>query len=276
MEQIVKYEPVRTMEQMTDYHKDYEYYSKSFLMQFEKSPLAAFTYMNTERVPTDAIIFGQAYHAVIDGTFKDSFVSDKEIFDTIGGKSPRSTNAYKEWVAEQTKQIIQFPDIEILKQMILQLKENEVVKRINAFELVQEMPFYAEISGYKVKCKPDGLQIGRGKNGENLVIDWKTTDDLSEYSIKRSIFKYGYDVQAALYCEIIAKLNNDVETNMLFIFQDKNAPYDVLPVLVKWDSEIMQFGRDKWRTYAQKADECFKSGIWPGVASKYSENLLIL
>jgi len=261
---------------MKDYHKDYSHYSKSFLVQFEKSPLAAFTYMNEEKESTKAMDFGRAYHAAIDGTFKDTFVSDKAIYDEIGGKSPRATNKYKEWIAEQTKEVIQFESIETIKTMILELQKNEVVKRINAFDLVQEMPFYAEISGYKVKCKPDGLQIGRGKNGENLVIDWKTTDDLSEYSIKRTIFKYGYDVQAALYCEIIAKLNNDTETNMLFIFQDKNAPYDVLPVLVKWDSEIMQIGRDKWREYAAKADECFKSGVWPGVASKYNENLLIL
>jgi len=260
---------------MYDYHKDYEYYSKSLLVQFEKSPLAAFTYMNEKKEPTPAMIFGQAYHAIIDGSFKDSFVSDKEIYDSIGGKSPRSTNAYKEWVANQDKLIIQFNDIEVLKLMMLQLKQNEVVKKINAFELVQEQPFKAEISGYKVKCKPDGLQIGRGKNGENLIIDWKTTDDLSEYSIKRSIIKFGYDVQAALYCEIISKLNNDSETNMLFIFQEKNAPYDVLPVLVKWDGETMQFGRDKWREYAALAEMCFSTNVWPGVASKYSENLLI-
>lgn len=261
---------------MSDYHKNYEYYSKSFLCQFEKSPLAAWHYMNSEKESTKAMDFGRAYHAIIDGSFNDLFESDRIIYSEIDSKSPRATNAYKQWVSEQEKSVIQWEQIDIIEQMLIQLHSNDVVRRINAFELVQEKPFYAEISGYKVKCKPDGLQISRGKKGENLVIDWKTTDDISEYGIRRSMYKYGYDVQAALYCEIISKLNNDTETNMLFIFQDKNAPYDVLPVLVKWDSDVMQLGREKWREYAQKANECFIKNEWPGAASKYSEKLLIL
>lgn len=257
-----------------DYHKDFTHLSKSFLIQFEKSPLHAYHYMNSKRVPTPAMIFGQAYHAYMDGSFENLFITDTIICESIGGSKPRATNAYKEWVSQQTKQIISEQDLAEIKAMREQLEKTEIVKRINAFNLVQEQPFYAEIDGYKVKCKPDGLQLNRGKNGEHLIIDWKTTDDLKY--IERTIIKYGYDVQAALYCEIISKLNEGKETNMLFIFQEKSAPYDVLPVLIKWTGDTMFNGKRKWREYAQQAKQCFETNIWPSAGDLLIDKCIIL
>jgi hypothetical protein len=62
----------------------------------------------------------------------------------------------------------------------------------------------------------------------------------------------------------------------MFIFQEKTAPYDVLPVLVQWDSDTMNEGRNKWRNYYIKARKCFETGIWPGVSSKFPEQCLIM
>jgi hypothetical protein len=78
--------------------------------------------------------------------------------------------------------------------MIEQLKSNSIVQQINAFDLLQEEAFRAEIDGYKIKCKPDGLQIGRGANNENLVIDWKTCNNIHPKAIQYDFIKYGYDV----------------------------------------------------------------------------------
>lgn len=257
-----------------DYHKNYEYLSKSFLVQFEKSPLHAYHYMNSERVATPAMIFGQAYHAVLEGTFERDYCTDDAIVQRIGGSKPRATKEYKEWAESLTKKLISHDDYLQILSMRKQLEKTEIVKRINAFNLVQEQPFYAEIDGYKVKCKPDGLQLNRGKNGEHLIIDWKTTDDLKY--IERTIIKYGYDVQAALYCEIISKLNEGKETNMLFIFQEKNAPYDVLPVLIKWGGDAMFNGKRKWREYAKQAKQCFETNNWPSAGDLLIDKCIIL
>jgi len=159
--------------------------------------------------------------------------------------------------------------------MIERLKQNEIVKKINAFSLLQEEAFRTEVEGRKIKCKPDGLQIHRGKNGENLIIDWKTCASINPDKITRDINSYGYDVQAAMYCDIISTINGG-ETNMLFIFQETQAPYDVLPVFVNSGSYTMEAGRTKYKRYYDEAIECFASGVWHGVANKYPDKCLIL
>jgi len=257
---------------MENYHSDYEYYSRSFLTKFEKSPLAALHAMNEKKEPTPAMLFGSAYHAYMDGTFERDYVTDLEICLTIGGAKPRATNAYKEWVAAQTKIIFSIDSLAEIIKMKAQLEQNSVVKRINAFDLVQEEPFRAIVDGFKIKCKPDGLQLNRGKDGEHLIIDWKTTDDLKY--LKNNIIKYGYDVQAAMYCDIISQLHGG-ESNMLFIFQEKNAPYEVMPVFIKAGGEMMAEGRRKWKQYATLANECFLKNHWPAASDMLIEKCLI-
>lgn len=257
-----------------EYHENHEYWSKSFLNQFRKSPLHAWHYMHARKEATAAMRFGTMYHAFIDGTYQGRYVCDYEKCQEIGGASPRATKLYKEWVAEQTCEIVTVTEHEQVVAMIAQLRKNEIVQKINAFDLVQEQPFYAEIDGYKIKCKPDGMQLFRGKDKQHLLIDWKTTDKL-EY-IESTIYKYGYEVQAAMYSEIISLLHGGNETNFMFIFQEKTPPYDVLPVLVRWQGECMNSGRVKWRHYAAIARECFATGKWPCAGDMLTEKCIIL
>lgn len=256
-----------------DYHNDFNNYSKSFLTKFAKSPMQAYNYMHSEHVDSSAMKFGRAYHAIMDGSFDRYFCTDAEICEDIGGAKPRATNVYKEWIATQTKEIISTSDLDQINKMKKVLEANDLVKKINAFDMVQEQPFKAEIDGLKVKCKPDGLQLNRGKLGENLVIDWKTCDDISR--IEWDIEKFGYDVQAALYTEIISHLHNG-QSNMLFVFQEKKAPFEVMPVLVRWGGDVWKNGAEKWRRYAKQADECFASDCWPMASDLLIEKCIIL
>lgn len=259
------------------YHSDYEYLSKSFLTKFALSPLHAYEYMTAEKKDTEAMMFGRIYHAIIAGLHNEYFILDVS-------KRPNPDKDFKDtanklWKAKElqnvTVDIITKPDHDEILTMLSRLKENEIVKKINAFSLLQEEAFRTTIEGRKIKCKPDGLQIHRGKNNENLVIDWKTCTSIHPDSITREVVKYGYDVQAAMYCDIINHINGG-ETNMLFIFQEKSSPYDVLPVLVNANSYTMEAGRAKYQRYYDEAVQCFASGVWPGIASKYFDKCLIL
>ena len=261
------------------YHSDYEYLSKSFLTKFDLSPLHAFHYMTAEvKKDTPAMQFGRVYHSAIAG---EKYM----ILDEAMRPEPEKTmasNMNKAWkaeilaTAEATKQDIITAEQHIeLSAMIEVLRQNEIVRKINAFALRQEETFKAEVNNRKLKCKPDGLQIGRGVDKSNLIIDWKTCATIAPRSILYDFPKYGYDVQAALYCDVISKLHGG-KSNMLFIFQEKESPYDVLPVLVQHDSETMLSARERYQRYYDKAMECFASGEWPGVASHYHEKILIL
>ena len=262
-----------------DYHNDYTYLSKSFLAKFEISPLHAYHYMTSEKADTDAMRFGRVYHEMIAGT--EGWICydterRPELDKTMGS---RLNMAWRKEIYEKAesdnKDVITFDEQTVIRNMIDVLKKNALVQKINAFDLVQEKAFRAEIDGLKVKCKPDGLQLARGKNKENLVIDWKTCANVHPYRIKYDIIKYGYDIQAGLYSDIISELHGG-ETNFLFIFQEKNEPYDVLPVLIMSNSEMMKDGSNKWRNYAIQANKCLKSSVWPGVSSGYDAGCLII
>jgi hypothetical protein len=258
------------------YHKDFEYLSKSFLTKFSLSPLHAFEYMTAEKKDSEAMRFGRVYHAVIAGLNDEYCIFDPELRPEPDKTFASTLN--KTWKAEieaNYNDVISKEDHDEILTMLSRLKENEIVKKINAFSLLQEEPFRAVVEGRKIKCKPDGLQIHRGKNNENLIIDWKTCTSIHPDSITREVVKYGYDVQAAMYCDIISEINGG-ETNMLFIFQEKSAPYDVLPVLVNACSYTMEAGRAKYQKYYDEAVQCFASGVWPGIASKYMDKCLIL
>ena len=261
------------------YHNDYQYLSKSFLAKFELSPLHAYHYMTSEvKKDTPAMQFGRVYHSVIAGE-KYAIIDEAQRPEPDKTFASKLNKEWKESIIQTAKNqkldIVSAEDhIEIMG-MIDILRANEIVQKINAFELRQEETFKAEVNGRKLKCKPDGLQIGRGENKANLIIDWKTCQTIAPRSIMYDFPKYGYDVQAAVYCDVISKLHGG-ESNMLFIFQEKDAPYDVLPVLVNADSETMQYGREKYQRYYDKAMECFDSGVWPGVASHYHEKILVL
>ena len=262
------------------YHNDYEYLSKSFLTKFEVSPAHAYAYMTGEKKDTEAMRFGRIYHAMIAG-LKNQYI----IFDDTLRPEPDKTfgsKLNKEWkdsilatAADAGVDIVTTEEHAEIEQMITRLRENEIVQRVNAFALVQEEPFRAIIDGMKVKCKPDGLQLARGENKENLIIDWKTCASVAPEKVRYDMVKYQYDVQAALYGDIIAELKGG-ESNFLFIFQEKTAPYDVLPVLVRSASNMMEDGRNKWRNYHIQASECFRSGVWPGVANRFEEKCMIM
>jgi len=262
---------------MKDYHKDFEFLSKSFLTKFQLSPLHAYHYMTAEQTDTDAMRFGRAYHAIIADQ-----MDEVVIFDPVERPEPDKnfgSKLNKQWKEEifsiPDKDIISMEEYLIIKKMIAQLQLNEMVQQIHAFELVQEEAFRTVIDTYKVKCKPDGLQIGRGENKENLIIDWKTCTSVHPDKIRYDIVKYGYDVQAALYSDIITEIHGN-ESNFMFIFQEKTEPYDVLPVIIPSESEVMYDGRNKWRNYAIQARKCFDSGVWPGVAGGFMNNCLII
>ena len=264
---------------MKNYHKDYEYLSKSFLQQFSISPAHAKHYM--ENPPdTDAMRFGRIYHAMIAGAVSEFALFDPaqrpELDKTFGSKLNKEWKETFILAAEKNGiDICTIEEHEQITSMISKLRDNEVVQQINAFDLVQEEAFRTEIDGYKVKCKPDGLQIHRGTNKENLVIDWKTCTSVHPDKIRYDMIKYGYDVQAALYTDIISETNGG-ESNFMFIFQEKTEPYDVLPVLVMSYSEMMKDGRNKWRNYYIQARKCFETGVWPGVADQFKEKCLII
>lgn len=254
---------------MENYHKDQEYFTRSYLVAFLKSPLHAKTQLESEETSTPALLFGQAYHAMLAGTFYNDFTVMNEAARPEPEKN-MSSNLNKAWKSELEalgKPIISADDYQKMVAMTIVMQSSEYVRRMNVFEYRNEVAICAEIDGYLVKCKPDRIIKER-----SLLADWKTTIDLpvNEYQAERIIRKYNYHFQAALYCEITGM------DHFIFFFQEKSEPYDVVPVLIQKDSPLMREGRDLWRYCAKLATECRRTGVYPGIAGQLTNQCITL
>ena len=90
--------------------------SNSDLDYLKNSYADYLAYRENGQDDTKAMNFGRIFHSYILEDKKE-FVLDDEICEEIGGARPRSTEAYKRWVAEQVKGILKTEDFELLNNM---------------------------------------------------------------------------------------------------------------------------------------------------------------
>ncbi|MFE9844750.1 PD-(D/E)XK nuclease-like domain-containing protein [Streptomyces goshikiensis] len=103
----------------------------------------------------------------------------------------------------------------------------------------------------------------RTSGGRLILADYKTTVDASLDAISKTVNERGYHCQDAWYRDgAIALGLGDEDTVMVFVFQEKTAPY--LITVVELDRETVRRGREKNRRAIDTYAECQASGIWPG------------
>lgn len=94
-----------------------------------------------------------------------------------------------------------------------------------------------------------------------VIFDYKTTRSANPDSFAKSMYDYGYHVQAAFYADLYCQLTG-VDAPFLFIAQEKEPPY--LVTVCQPDADAMRAGRDKVRQAIEIYRDCTEAGIWPG------------
>lgn len=110
------------------------------------------------------------------------------------------------------------------------------------------------------KCRTDAITA----NGL-LVVDLKTTDDVSEAGFGTTIARRRYHVQAAWYLDILRKLyGRDAPQYWAFVAAQKTRPFDVA-VHYLTDDEI-EVGRRIYQQDLARLVLAQQRDYWPGVA----------
>ncbi len=127
-----------------------------------------------------------------------------------------------------------------------------------------ETPIYwtDAITGEKCKCKPDALTEA---GGQPIIVDLKTCRDADTEAFMRDCFRYGYDLQAAMYKEGCDRTTGR-KHEFVFIAVEKNAPHAVN--ILRADDFFIERGQHLYREYMNLYHECKASGIWPGYCGK--------
>lgn len=99
-------------------------------------------------------------------------------------------------------------------------------------------------------------------DGRLILADYKTTTDASPDAIARSLWSYGYDMQAAWYRDLVVGLGLAKSAPFLFVFQEVAAPY-LVHVVEPAPDDLMR-GEDKNRRALQLFADCTERDVWPG------------
>jgi len=182
-----------------DYYGDFgnQYLSNSHVGKLLKDPLNAFK----PSKPSPAFLVGGYFHTCI-------LEPDKLEKFKIVKSSSRNTKAYKDVAGGELCLLQHEVDtIELMRQKVM---DNDICKDlITLGDIEYEKPMIEEMFSNMWKGKADIVN-----HDEKLVIDLKTTADISKFNWSAS--KYNYDSQAYIYSKLFGY-------EFLFIVIDKST-----------------------------------------------------
>ena len=138
-----------------------------------------------------------------------------------------------------------------------------VNRNIDAVNLLREgdaeVTLEFEFMGRKFKSRLDWL------NG-CIIVDLKTTDDASPAGFARSIWKYAYHRQAALYMDGVGESTGDIIKGFVFVAVEKSAPYAV--GVYRLDMQGEEAGRVSYQSLLLDMADCKINRNFPAYSSR--------
>ncbi len=169
---------------------------------------------------SEALSFGSLYDLMLfePDKFKDYYytLDDSEIVAEIGGRSPRSTKRYKEWVAESSqvaqnagKKLAPQADVKKANEMIDRLKDSGLYDKRFAGGQYQ-VEFNVDLDGVPLKGFLDCLQ-------DDSIIDSKSSRGIDKF--RYDVKSWSYDIQAYVYTKVF-----DIK-DFYWVVQEKVYPF---------------------------------------------------
>lgn len=201
---------------------------------------------------------GHAAHQRVLGAGPDLVVVDRERWDT---------NAVKAEVAAiraAGNVPLKRAEYEQVEAMAAALRENPIVRALfNADSGRPEQSLFWVDQVWR-RARLDWLPERRGM-GRVILADYKSCADAATDAVSKSIYNYGYHVQAAWYLDGAQRLGLAGEdAAFLFVFQEKTPPY--LVNVVQPDAMALRIGRSLNREAVDIYRRCRMTDVWPGYA----------
>jgi len=230
------------------YFNDNTYVTNSHLKVLKNNgPVYLSHYLNgyIKQEETSALKLGSAFHCLVleNKIFNDKYIlfDDTEICLEIGGKMPRATNRYKEYVeifnSENTDKIIlNKNDWEQIHSMYNAVMEHSQSRQLLESAQIREKIYTNTINGVPMKAKLDAV------SANNYFIDLKSANFCpNQPNVIKEFYNRDYDMQAAIYSDI-----TEIE-QVWYIIVDKNNPFTV--GIYEISPETIKKGREKYLSY---------------------------
>jgi len=227
-----------------------------------QSPLHAWTAsprLNPNWEPKDSKTFdiGRAAHRATLGAGSDFCAIPDGILASNGAAS---TKAAKEFIAQAREAgLTPLKSSEVDQISAMQAK---IADKLNGLQIDldpahSEIVALAQMDGIWCRAMIDNVP----GDPRAPLYDFKTTTDASPDAAMRAVMNYGYDVQAAHYLDTWKAATGD-DRLFRFIFQEKEAPFEVSVIEVGPDSLAM--ARKKIARARAMWANCLHADDWPG------------
>lgn len=238
--------------------------SKSQLDQLAKSPAHYLASLTTPRKETPAMRIGSLFHGLVLEPERVKIavapVCDKR---TKEGKATWEAFCLENAGAE----IVTADEGEMLNGMAASIKAHPAASALLSGDGIAEGScfWFDERSGELCRCRPDFYRRDLG-----IIVDLKTTDDASPEAFAKSIAKYGYHRQNAMYVDGVEAATGDFVKGFVFVVTEKSAPY--CTAVYSLDMQGIEVGRDQYKRLLLDLADCKIAKKFPG----YSDRIEVL
>lgn len=240
--------------------------SSSFLKRLKsKSPAHAVAELKNPKPATPAMQFGTAFHDCI--LLPDLFARTYKVPPKV---DRRTKEGKATWEAFQSDN----PGAKILD-------EDEMTRLLAMRESVMAHPKLSELfdgatfeqscwrkdpeTGLMLKVRPDLLYT----KDIAIVVDFKTCDSADRDSFALSCQKYGYDLSAAMYLDVLGmQLGQELDLFVLAAVE-KQPPFAVVPYVLGGAS--LEKGMRDYQAAKRVAAECERTGDWYGYGKEFKD-----
>lgn len=226
----------------------------STLKHLAKSPLQ-YRHVLENGTPDTANKFrGTAAHVAVLEPAR--FVKEFAVFD-----GPR--RAGKAWEAFQSenagRKILKEDEFEIAMAIRDAVRSHPIASKYLRKGVVEATLVWDDPeTGVRCKGRPDFI------TDDHVVVDLKSTRDITPWNFGRDAYNMAYHVQAAFYCDGYEQISKRQDARSVIIAVEQKAPHDV--IVYTLDDETLGIGRDAYRGMLGKLVECEKARSWPGYA----------
>lgn len=263
--------------------------SRSGLIEFNKTPFHYWNkYLNPERPasePTEAMIFGNAFHTFIlephlfdsryciepEHTLLKDFV---EMYGKDNGRLlfDKQKDDYANFLLKSaSKQVLTHKQIETLSFMKQSLENHPQAMDLIIGGRIEHSLFWIEPhTGTLCKTRPDVWHDG-------FTADLKTIAAADERSFVKALIAHGYHIQAAMNREGIRENTGKDIKSHTFVCVEKTFPYPVAIYIL--DITALEFAHVKFKKLVTDFAECKYNNVWNGYETKtiflpeWAENL---
>lgn len=231
--------------------------SKSALDELNRSPAHYHAWLHgIEAADTPALVFGRAFHAALlePEHFHRVYRTPPSFGDL---RSSRNREARDAWLGENPGVTALHSDDAIR----IQLMCASVMAHPAAGRLVREgqaevtLRWRDPLTGLRCKSRCDYWV-----KAKRFAVDVKTTEDASPEAFARSVYKYRYHVQDALYRQGFAELGEPIK-HFAILAVEKTPPYAV--AVYTLDEDAIMKGYNSARGNILKLDECIRANTFP-------------